>query len=101
MIEFFQARLKKKILRDAFIGYLPNDILYRQKEAFSQGVGHDWMNKIKENCKKNNITEDDYYKQIYIKHGYNLNNIPYKWLPNWVNTNGESSATVLPIYNKT
>tara|TARA_B110000263_G_scaffold230119_1_gene224400 strand:+ start:617 stop:2365 length:1749 start_codon:yes stop_codon:yes gene_type:complete len=98
----FQGEIEKKLLRDSFINYLPRNILYRQKEAFSQGVGLGWMIKIKEYCFNNNITEDDYYKQIYIKHGYNLSNIPYKWLPNqnWVNTNGESSAHILQHYNK-
>ena len=92
--------IEKKILRDTFKEYLPNNILYRQKEAFSQGVGHDWMNLIKIKCNRLGKSEDEYYKELYKKNNYNLKNIPYKWLPNqeWINTNGESSATVLSVY---
>ena len=33
-------RIEKHILRKAFEGYLPEDILWRQKEQFSDGVGY-------------------------------------------------------------
>jgi len=33
-----RSRIEKKIVRDAFVGYLPNEILYRSKEAFSDAV---------------------------------------------------------------
>lgn len=29
------------------VGYLPNDVLWRQKEQFSDGVGYEWIDKIK------------------------------------------------------
>ena len=32
------GRMEKQVLRDAFCGYLPDDILYRKKEQFSDGV---------------------------------------------------------------
>jgi asparagine synthetase B (glutamine-hydrolysing) len=31
-----------QILRKAFEGYLPDNILWRQKEQFSDGVGYSW-----------------------------------------------------------
>ena len=31
-------RMEKQILRDSFVGYIPNEILYRKKEQFSDGV---------------------------------------------------------------
>ena len=46
-------RIEKQILRDAFIGYLPKQILYRKKEQFSDGVSsltddkHNWIDCIK------------------------------------------------------
>lgn len=67
--------MEKQILRDAFIGYLPNNILYRKKEQFSDGVSgfngklDNWIDAIK-----------DYTEQFYsieqfdvkkIKYGYN------------------------------
>ena len=39
--------LEKEILRKAFIGYLPDEILYRQKEQFSDGVGYSWIDHLK------------------------------------------------------
>ncbi len=40
-------KIEKSILRESFHGYLPNDILYRQKEQFSDGVGYDWIDSLK------------------------------------------------------
>lgn len=40
--------IEKYILREAFEGYLPNDILYRQKEQFSDGVGYNWIDSLKQ-----------------------------------------------------
>jgi asparagine synthase (glutamine-hydrolysing) len=34
------VKIEKHILRDSFKGYLPDDILWRQKEQFSDGVGY-------------------------------------------------------------
>lgn len=41
------GRLEKTVLRDAFEGYLPAPILYRQKEQFSDGVGYGWIDELK------------------------------------------------------
>ncbi|PHJ26106.1 asparagine synthetase [Cystoisospora suis] len=42
-----EGRIEKQILRDAFKGYLPDEVLYRQKEQFSDGVGYDWITSLK------------------------------------------------------
>ena len=39
--------IEKKILRDAFRGALPDEILWRQKEQFSDGVGYSWIDSLK------------------------------------------------------
>jgi asparagine synthase (glutamine-hydrolysing) len=39
--------IEKYVLRDAFRGYIPDDILWRQKEQFSDGVGYGWINALK------------------------------------------------------
>lgn len=44
------GRMEKWILRKAFEGYLPEDMLWRQKEQFSDGVGYSWIDSIKENA---------------------------------------------------
>ncbi|XP_030372600.1 asparagine synthetase [glutamine-hydrolyzing] 1-like [Scaptodrosophila lebanonensis] len=43
-----QHRIEKHILRAAFAdGYLPDSVLWRQKEQFSDGVGYDWIDNIR------------------------------------------------------
>ena len=42
-----EEKLEKQILREAFKDYLPDNILYRQKEQFSDGVGYEWINTLK------------------------------------------------------
>jgi asparagine synthase (glutamine-hydrolysing) len=39
--------IEKWPLRKAFEGYLPDQILWRQKEQFSDGVGYGWINALK------------------------------------------------------
>ena len=41
-------RMEKWILRKAFQDYLPDEILWRQKEQFSDGVGYSWIDSLKE-----------------------------------------------------
>lgn len=53
--------MEKKIVRDAFQGYLPQDILYRSKEAFSDAVSSNevnWFRSIQEVANKE-INEAD------------------------------------------
>jgi asparagine synthase (glutamine-hydrolysing) len=40
-------RMEKAVLREAFEGYLPESILWRQKEQFSDGVGYGWIDGLK------------------------------------------------------
>ncbi|WP_295963633.1 asparagine synthase B [uncultured Xanthomonas sp.] len=40
-------RIEKAVLREAFEGYLPESILWRQKEQFSDGVGYGWIDGLK------------------------------------------------------
>jgi asparagine synthase (glutamine-hydrolysing) len=39
--------IEKFVLRDAFRGYIPEGILWRQKEQFSDGVGYAWINGLR------------------------------------------------------
>jgi asparagine synthase (glutamine-hydrolysing) len=41
------GRMEKTVLREAFEGYLPESILWRQKEQFSDGVGYGWIDGLK------------------------------------------------------
>ena len=40
-------RIEKWILRKAFEDYLPKEIVWRQKEQFSDGVGYSWIDTLK------------------------------------------------------
>lgn len=40
--------IEKKVLRDAFTGMLPDEILWRQKEQFSDGVGYSWIDALRD-----------------------------------------------------
>jgi asparagine synthase (glutamine-hydrolysing) len=40
-------QIEKYVLRHAFEGWLPDEVLWRQKEQFSDGVGYSWINSLK------------------------------------------------------
>ena len=42
------GKIEKHILRQAFEDYLPAEIAWRQKEQFSDGVGYNWIDTLKE-----------------------------------------------------
>jgi len=42
-----KGRIEKAVLREAFAGALPDEILWRQKEQFSDGVGYGWIDGLK------------------------------------------------------
>lgn len=46
------GRIEKWCLRKAFEGYLPDEILWRQKEQFSDGVGYGWIDGLKDYAEK-------------------------------------------------
>lgn len=68
-----QQNIEKYILRKAFDDkenpYLPNDVLWRQKEQFSDGVGYSWIDSLKEYA--NNIISDQQFKMSPIIYSYN------------------------------
>ncbi len=47
MIRAGEGRMEKYILRKAFDGWIPDEILWRQKEQFSDGVGYSWIDSLK------------------------------------------------------
>jgi asparagine synthase (glutamine-hydrolysing) len=92
--------------------YLPDAVLWRKKEAFSDGVSStekSWFQIIQEHLmEKYNMCEKDYFKSKFIEFfgEKRLNIIPDYWQPRW-NKNGElitsyvdPSARTLDIYNE-
>lgn len=58
------GRMEKYILRKAFEGLLPDSILWRQKEQFSDGVGYGWINSLKELTSKS-VTDEQMAQAKY------------------------------------
>lgn len=78
--------IEKKIVREAFADMLPEEVAWRQKEQFSDGVGYSWIDTLKEitaaavtdeqmahaaerfpiNPPKNK--EEYYYRSIFAEH---------------------------------
>ncbi len=52
------SKPEKFILRKAFEGLIPDEILWRQKEQFSDGVGYSWIDSLKANAEKKVSNED-------------------------------------------
>ncbi len=50
-------RIEKWVVRKAFEEYLPKEVLWRQKEQFSDGVGYSWIDSLKELVSKE-ITDE-------------------------------------------
>ena len=66
--------IEKKIFRDAFdegVGrYLPKEILWRKKNAFSDAVSYSWVDKLKEHI--DNLVSDQEYKNARLKYTHNM-----------------------------
>ena len=80
------STMEKKIVREAFANMLPEEIAWRQKEQFSDGVGYSWIDTLKQitseavsdeqmahaaerfpiNPPKNK--EEYYYRSIFAEH---------------------------------
>jgi asparagine synthase (glutamine-hydrolysing) len=43
-----EGKMEKQILREAFSDMLPEEIVWRQKEQFSDGVGYSWIDGIRD-----------------------------------------------------
>jgi asparagine synthase (glutamine-hydrolysing) len=63
------GRMEKYPLRKAFEGYLPDEILWRQKEQFSDGVGYGWIDSLKANAEK--LIDDNHLKNARYRFPFN------------------------------
>ncbi|MBU79694.1 MAG: asparagine synthase B [Flavobacteriales bacterium] len=58
-------RMEKWVLRKAFESYLPESIVWRQKEQFSDGVGYSWIDTLKKTVEENisdNMIENAHFR---------------------------------------
>jgi len=116
-------RMEKELLRNAFDDgqTLPPEVLWRRKEAFSDGVSgtqKSWYKEIEERidipeCWKDIVEisfsnhlpprtpEEFYYRQIFCSFFTNSNIttlVPYRWMPRWCPDATDPSARTLSIY---
>jgi len=109
-------KMEKWILREAFKDILPTEVVWRKKEAFSDGVSNSlgicWYEecqqrslKIFPNWKQDseNIihlkpvsAESFYYRMLFDSYYPGMNNvIPYYWMPKWIPEATDPSAKTL------
>ncbi len=106
-----ETGIEKYLLRKAFENdnLLPNEVLWRRKEAFSDGVSaskESWFetiqNHAREKYKDMNLdgpTSEKYWYRVIFNEFYPecKNTIPYMWMPRFV-TAFDASARTLDIY---
>lgn len=105
-------QIEKYLLRKAFDNknLLPDNVLWRKKEAFSDGVSNKGRSLfeiiqeyINENHNPNNLSlieaEKDYYKNIFLDLYPNSSHIiPYYWMPKYTQAK-DPSARTLKVYD--
>jgi asparagine synthase (glutamine-hydrolysing) len=65
------GKIEKRILREAFQGYLPDSILWRQKDGMSDAVGTNWVDEIKKYAE--NDVDDTLFREVRAKaRGHNI-----------------------------
>jgi len=102
---------EKCLLRRAFegTGLLPHDVLWRQKEAFSDGVSgpeKSWYEITQDMARE--IVGDQaptpekfYYRKLFVEFYGEANmhvNVPYFWMPKWSPGATDPSARTLAVY---
>lgn len=100
---FVPEKQEKFYLRSEFCHVLPDYIVSRQKDAFSDAVGHSWVDRLKETIQEEfGISEKKYYLSVFEKFRYPRHIIPGYWLPKWGTSedNEEPSARILQNYEK-
>jgi len=56
------GRMEKWVVRKAFEDYLPESVAWRQKEQFSDGVGYNWIDTLREMT--NNLVSDEQMAKV-------------------------------------
>lgn len=119
-IRMAEGKIEKYLLRKAFSKehtrghvYLPNEILWRKKEAFSDGVSkkeNSWHSIIQKMIQKEgfdngefDLAETNFYYHLFVKKYPYLTDhkgmIPELWLPRWTDVK-DPSARNLQVYEE-
>lgn len=116
-------RMEKDVLRRAFSegSWLPESVLWRQKEQFSDGVGYSWIDMLKE-LGERSVSDEDFSKaselyphntpmtkeaflfrsifQDHFGHQGMVKNVK-RWIPKWQDYNVDPSGRANKIHTKT
>ena len=122
-----EKKIEKYIVRKAFTSeiageeYLPDEILWRQKEQFSDGVGYNWIDDLKAFI-ETQITDEElslvnekysvdvpktkeamYFRQIFDRLFPNRENIVPRWIPrtDWDGVSYDPSGRAQKIHTNT
>jgi asparagine synthase (glutamine-hydrolysing) len=115
--------MEKYILRDTFSEgeFLPHDLLWRRKEQFSDGVGYQWIDKLKEIANEQvtdlmmenakhyfdfnvpKTKEEYYYREMFkeiFKHDQQFDRCVKKWIPNetWADVGYDPSGRAQKVH---
>ena len=116
---FDSRRIEKHILRNAFskehsgYEYLPEELLWRQKEQFSDGVGYSWIDHLKK-ITSERVSDQEvegsgmnkeayYYMQIYNRLFPNRQGIIPRWKPrtDWMGiTSDDPSGRAVKVHEQ-
>jgi asparagine synthase (glutamine-hydrolysing) len=116
-------KIEKYILRKAFEGtnIIPDSILWRKKEAFSDGVSspHNSLHTLLKKHIDNIISDEEfslnssrfeynlpktkeayYYRKIFSQYYDHHHVIPYYWMPKWNGNHRQENCRVTIMFNK-
>lgn len=117
------TKIEKYVLRKAFEkDYLPPDLLWRQKEQFSDGVGYSWIDGLKDHAKKHisdqemamaaelypyntpTTKEAMYYRHIFAKKysKAQVEKTVARWIPqtNWEGVGSDPSGRAQKVHDE-
>jgi asparagine synthase (glutamine-hydrolysing) len=120
LLMYKKEQMEKQLLRDSFKGYLPDSLLYRSKEAFSDAVSGEvsWAGSLR-NLAEEHVSDQDfdlyqnasirpltkeavYYRRIFDEYYPGRGEIiPHYWMPKFQGDDAnitDPSATVLACY---
>ena len=101
------GRMEKHLLREAFLGYLPDSVLWRRKEAFSDGVSshkRSWFQVIRQHVaqledKDAPDAETAWYQRLFFGFFPGFKSpIPHYWVHPFGEPGEDPSARLLDCY---
>ena len=103
-----KGKIEKNILREAFVGYLPEEILWRTKDGMSDAVGSRWVEALRAHAKDFSVDdtiahntpltgEEMLYRKIFRQRFHPMNDhlISEIWRPKWTTVTDPSARLLI------